>query len=94
MAVHDPDSGVKEQKRALRAGRKRRVRIVNGQEVYEDVNVKMEDDYDDDEDEYDDEEMEDEEGDDNQQYVVLEVRNGLCALKDNVFIVFNSLVSR
>jgi transcriptional repressor CTCF len=64
MAVHDPESGIQEEQKALKAGRKRRIRIIDGKEVYEDVDIKDEDE------DYEDEEEND---DDGQQYVVLEV---------------------
>lgn len=68
MAVHDPDSAAKAEQIALKAGRQKRIHLVDGQLLSENED-----------DEEDEEENENEmmavEGEDGQQYVVLEVYN-------------------
>jgi transcriptional repressor CTCF len=76
MAVHDPESSAQEKALALKLGRQKKIQIIDGQQV----EVMTADDSEEEE-EYEDEEDEDEnetsmmavEGQDGQQYVVLEV---------------------
>ncbi len=72
MAIHDPESTAQERQLALKIGRQKRIQIIDGQQV-----EVIDDDDEDDEDEEDDEGDETQvlavEGEDGQQYVVLEV---------------------
>ncbi|KAJ9600457.1 hypothetical protein L9F63_009227 [Diploptera punctata] len=68
MAVHDPESSAQEKALALKLGRQKKIQIIDGQQV-----EVMAGEEDDDEDEDTDGEMMAVEGQDGQQYVVLEV---------------------
>ncbi|XP_067003344.1 transcriptional repressor CTCF isoform X1 [Anabrus simplex] len=68
MAVHDPDSSAQEKALALKLGRQKKIQIIDGQQV--EVMAGQDED---DEDEDTDGEMMAVEGQDGQQYVVLEV---------------------
>ncbi|PSN37776.1 hypothetical protein C0J52_15857 [Blattella germanica] len=68
MAVHDPESSAQEKALALKLGRQKKIQIIDGQQV--EVMAGEEDDEDDDD---TDGEMMAVEGQDGQQYVVLEV---------------------
>lgn len=65
MAVHDPDSAVRENKLALKLGRQKKIQMIDGQQVEVMPGMDSEDEEDD--------EMMAVEGSDGQQYVVLEV---------------------
>jgi transcriptional repressor CTCF len=77
MAVHDPESSAQEKALALKLGRQKKIQIIDGQQV----EVMPADDSEEEEEDEEDEEDEDEnetsmmavEGQDGQQYVVLEV---------------------
>ncbi|XP_063241559.1 transcriptional repressor CTCFL-like isoform X2 [Bacillus rossius redtenbacheri] len=68
MAVHDPESSAHEKAMALKLGRQKKIQIIDGQQV-----EVMTGEDEDDEDEDTDHEMMSVEGQDGQQYVVLEV---------------------
>jgi len=75
MAVHDPESSAQEKALALKLGRQKKIQIIDGQQV----EVMPADDSEEEEEDEEDEDEENEtsmmavEGQDGQQYVVLEV---------------------
>lgn len=88
MALHDPDSSIREEAMALKMGRRKRIQIIDGQqvEIYQSNDDSEEEEEDEDEEEYLEEVKPKVEGqgkrkelyvnvkgDDGQQYVVLEV---------------------
>lgn len=75
MAIHDPESAAQEKALALKIGRQKKIQIIDGQQVEVMPGESDEEDEDEDEDEEDDEDhnMMAVEGQDGQQYVVLEV---------------------